>query len=358
MFDANENWVAGPQPNLADSEFRQPIEVDAAIVGWLTTQPIRQLQAMRDVNFLQQQSRAFSMIALLMLLTVAVLAYFLARHLTRPLTNLTQFVQHLASGNYASQLPVQGRDEIADLTTNVNALANALQDSLHARQRWVADISHELRTPLAILQGEIEALRDGVRQPGPKTIESLHTEVLQLGRLVDDLHDLSLSDAGALTYQFRPTDIGALMARCLSNFTLRFEQHGLSSQFTDAARPIIVLGDERRLEQLFSNLLENSVRYTDAPGTIKVQLQASADTVVIEIADSAPSVSPPICARLFERFYRPDDARSRASGGSGLGLAIASNIVQAHQGRISAAPSSLGGLAITIELPVSSHRQP
>jgi two-component system sensor histidine kinase BaeS len=332
--------------------YRQPILVDGKTQGWLTFEPLRKLRSTQDVDFLRQQTQSFLLTSLLILLAAGLLGYLLARHLTKPLIKLKHAVTELSQGNFAIRVPANGRDEIADLSTDVNTLANTLSENLTSRQRWIADISHELRTPLSIIQGEIEALRDGVREVTPQSISSLHEEVTRLGKLINDLHELSMSDAGALNYKFEPVDLAALVSAEISKFSPQSEQRNLTISLRNSLSGTQrILADELRISQLVNNLIENSLRYTDAGGQIVIELSVRPNTVVLAVTDTAPSVSIDDCNKLFDRLYRVDGSRSRASGGSGLGLAIVKNIANAHRGTVSAAPSRIGGLAVTVEFP-------
>jgi two-component system sensor histidine kinase BaeS len=215
----------------------------------------------------------------------------------------------------------------------------------------MADVSHELRTPLGILKGELEALEDGITPLDANAVASLQAEVARIGGLVEDLHELALSDAGALSYRQEPLDLVPLLQRAAQAHQSRMQAAGLTLQMEALPASALVSGDAARLLQLLDNLLENCRRYTDAPGTIRIALEAVSGEWQLSIDDSAPGVPAELQDQLFDRFFRVDGSRSRATGGSGLGLAICSNIVQAHGGHISAHPSPLGGVRIAIRLP-------
>ena len=200
----------------------------------------------------------------------------------------------------------------------------------------MADISHELRTPLAVLRAELEAIQDGIRPMTPAALEPLQGEVQQLGKLIDDLHELSVTQNGALSYRFAVLDLDGVLQAALAAVRGRFADAGLALETAPAGAVLLIEGDERRLQQLFANLLENALRYTDAGGRVAARIQPHADRVDIHIEDSAPGVDAAHRERLFERFYRVEGSRNRASGGSGLGLAICRNIVEAHGGTIQA----------------------
>lgn len=213
------------------------------------------------------------------------------------------------------------------------------------------DISHERRPPIAVIGGEVEAMLDGIRQPTPGRLTALHGEIGALSRLVEDLHLLSLADQATLKLTLELVD---LVQEQLAHFEPRMAQQGLTLNL-DAPDSLSLLADSRRLRQLLSNLLENSLRYTDPPGQVRIQLKGDREGVSLEVQDSAPGVPEPEQGRIFDRLYRADRSRSRALGGSGLGLAICREIVLAHGGSMDAVDSPLGGLSIQVQLLRSPH---
>lgn len=330
-----------------------PLRSQGAIVGYLGLLPRTSISDAPQQRFLKEQKLAFALVAGVVVLLAAILSLLLARRLTKPLSLLAQATHQLAAGTFTVRVPVQSHDEFGQLAADFNSLALALQKSELTRRQWIADISHELRTPLAILRGEIEALQDGIRQPTRDTIHSLHGEVLRLGRLVDDLFQLSLSDVGALTYRKTGLDLAAVLTGTIAGLRPEFAARAI---VLETALPelggISVFGDPERLRQLFSNLLDNALKYTDAGGQLQIALQQLDSRVAIDFKDSAPGVPLSELDKLFERLYRVESSRNRASGGAGLGLAICRNIVEAHGGSISAQPSPLGGVWIRVELPL------
>ena len=207
-------------------------------------------------------------------------------------------------------------------------MSRALAQSEQARQQWLADISHELRTPLAVLRGEIEALVDGIRATTPERLQSLEHEVLSLTRLVDDLYQLSLSDLGALDYQFNPVELVSHFKILIVSFQNRFASRHIQLVFQSEVNNATLNGDAMRLVQLLSNLLENSYRYTNDNGICRITLLEKKDLIIIYVDDSAPTVAIEELPLLFERFHRVDKSRHRQTGGAGLGLAICHNIVK------------------------------
>lgn len=352
LFDAAKQRVIGRAEFI---EVTQPkaLLVNGETVGWLGIRPLKNAMESSDIDFLAAQSRALFLFACALIILVALLALFLARHLVKPIRSLAVASRHLSAGDYKTRVDVKGHDEIAELARDFNELAHTLENNRQSRQRWVADISHELRTPLAVMRSELEALEDGIRPLDQNAIHSLHAEVLRINKLVHDLHELSLSDIGALTYKKKRLDLHDVLQDTINAFDARLQRHQLSLDYQPGkTSELPVHGDRDRLLQLFANCLENSIRYTDAPGQIMISTTATADTVRIEMADSPPGVAADEYDKLFERLYRVESSRSRVSGGSGLGLAICKNIVDAHEGVIRAQASPLGGLSVIIELPL------
>lgn len=333
-----------------------PILVNGDEVGELGVMHSRQMAREIDRRFVSHQLQQSAWIFLGGLLISAGLAFPFARHLVKPVSRLQQSLQRLAGGQLAElePLPVTSSDELGRLAQAFNLLTETLRDNLKARQQWVADISHELRTPVAILQGELEALIDGIRPLEPDALKSLHTEVERLTHLINDLYELSLSDRGSLTYQREALSLEALLSDFLEDSRSRLKEHDVALEFDSPGEALPLFADESRLIQLFRNLLNNSLRYTYPGGRLRIQLVEDKTRQHVKVLweDSEPGVTDEDLERLFERLYRTDSARDRVSGGFGLGLAICRAIVEGHQGHINVAHSELGGLAIRIQLPL------
>ncbi|EJL89636.1 two-component system sensor histidine kinase BaeS [Pantoea sp. BIGb0393] len=355
IIDQQYKVLSGPrQPVPPEGTRRNITTSNGKIVGWVIASPAERLTRSTDINFDQQQRRTSWMIVALTGLLAALVTWLLARGLLAPVKRLVDGTHHLAAGNFATRVEVGSSDELGQLGRDFNLLASSLEKNESNRRAFMADISHELRTPLAILRGELEAMQDGVRKLTPEAISSLQSEVSLLTKLVDDLHQLSLSDAGALAYRKQPVDLVSLLEVVAGSFGERYRSRNLALKLALPAQAQS-FGDPDRLMQLFTNLLENSLRYTDAGGEVQLTLQQAGENWQLKFADSAPGVDPLHQAQLFERFFRAESSRNRASGGSGLGLAICKNIAEAHNGSISADHSDLGGLQITLNLPYVPH---
>lgn len=357
LLDADQKHIiGGGNEQIPKSEIvKQPISYHSRTIGYLGIIPAKELSSSSDLYFVEQQTEAFAIITLMMLVGSILLSFPVTIHLLRPINHLTEGTRKLIGGQFTTRIPVTTGDELGRLSDHFNILALTLEENEKARQRWIADISHELRTPLAVLRGEVEALQDGVRTAGPKTLDPLHGEILHLQRLVNDLYELSMSDIGALTYRKVAVNPLGILNGAIEIFDQRLSDNKLELRVKlSESISTSILGDPDRLQQLFTNLLENSLRYTDKPGILEVSAKSDMRQLTITFQDSAPGVDKSQLSLLFERFFRTDPSRHRAGSGAGLGLAICTNIVEAHQGTITAHGSSLGGLGITINFPLAS----
>jgi len=353
---SRKNLLAG-SPIPPDRVHLKKLNVNGELVGYLGLLPRQRLTESHQLLFVQQQQLTMAMIAGVMLLISAALSLPMANRLVSPIKRLAASMHRLASGEFGTRVPVGPLDELGQLARDFNTLALTLEQNEKARRLWVADISHELRTPLSILRGEIEAIQDGIREPVPETMRSLHAEVMRLSRLVDDLYQLSLSDVGALTYRKTDLDLCALLSDALAAFGPEFEQKEISlTAHLPVGGSCLIFADPGRLHQLFDNLLDNALKYTDAGGGLWVRLEIRGGIATVQLEDSAPGVASQELERLFDRLYRVENSRNRALGGAGLGLAICKNIVEAHEGSIRALPSQKGGILISIELPLEGKR--
>ena len=356
LLDADKSVIYGRDKDFDRLQLR-PIKSNQVTVGYLGILPDPSPAEQHALKFAQQLGESFVLIALFMILVSTVLSLPLAHRFLKPMRALQAATQNMASGDYSVRIKVAGDDELGRLARDFNDLGKALEHNEQLRRQWVADISHELRTPLAILRGEIEALQDGVREPTPVAIASLHGEVQHLTRLVGDLYELSMSDVGALTYRKRDINPLALLTDAITGMAGEFQAADIAldaSRIRD--RTVILIGDKDRFSQLFNNLLSNSLRYTDHGGRLEVAASVQEGRLHIDFADSPPGVAEQDLSKLFDRLYRVEGSRSRAHGGAGLGLAICHNIVTAHDGSISAGASRLGGLWIHIELPINGSQ--
>ncbi|MQA38871.1 ATP-binding protein [Rugamonas aquatica] len=352
ITDEQGRKLIGPPDIQVGAE--RAIKVDGVVVGHMRLMPLRETGG-ADASatvFLREQLQSILLMSAVLIALAILAAIWLARHLLRPVAALRDVTARLALGELSARAPLLSRDEVAELALHVNAMAEALEDSERQRRKMLADVSHELRTPLTVIRGEIEALLDGIRQADANALQSLHAEVLRLNKLVDDLHQLTMADAGDLHYHWHELNLGELLRPTLERYQPRAQKCGLDLSWSLPSVPLVLQGDAGRLQQVVTNLLENSLRYTDSGGQIVVALSSAGGHAEIMVEDSAPGVPSDVLGSIFERLYRVDGARTRERGGSGLGLAICKALVEAHGGSLAAAPSVLGGVKMVMRLPL------
>ncbi|MBS9424057.1 two-component system sensor histidine kinase BaeS [Photorhabdus caribbeanensis] len=352
VVDSDMKLLVGHEGKIPSETYRKPILYHHQVVGWVIVSTSDKITRQADISFDRQQQLTSWIIAGLSTLLAIIATLLLSRGMLKPVKRLVEGTHKLAAGDFSARVTPSSKDEIGQLAHNFNQLASTLEKNEQMRRDYMADISHELRTPLSILRGELEALQDGVHKPTPETLNSLLTEITTLTKLVDDLHQLSLSDRGALAYRKELINISELIQAAIASYRGRFLDKQIQIDIK-LPETMMVFADPSRLTQLFHNLLENSLRYTADNGKLIIKGCSNDNHFILNWEDSKPGLSTEQCQRVFERFYRSESSRNRASGGSGLGLAICYNIVEAHSGTIHAEPSPLGGLRIIVELPLT-----
>ena len=350
LLDEKKNLVAGKSQPLNEA-FLIPLLADNKTIGYLGIPFNPAVRDLQDADFAQGQEHKLSLVILVALIIASLAAFPLAHLLTQRISYLVRQVNFFSKGNYREKISLNGRDELTELSNHLNDLGEILEQSEKTRRQWVADISHELRTPLAVLQAELEAMEDGVRPLNREAITRLINHSQRLKHLVNDLYELSLTDLGGMTYRKNSVDLAILLQEAVSSMQSQFSSHQIDLKLSLLNAPVIIFGDQNRLQQLFVNLLKNSLQYTNAPGTTQVSLKLEQQQAFICIEDTAPGVADEHHEKLFERLYRADSSRHRSTGGAGLGLSICKNIVTAHEGKIITSNSELGGLKVTISLP-------
>lgn len=356
LYDNLGNIIAGKAiTNLDADTISIFIKVDGEKVGELRSLAPRHFVSTQESAFSRQQFRSSLLIGMFSLILALAVSWLISLILLSPIRKMMTSVAHLSRGDYRQRLTGKRKDELGELARNINQLAQKLEKSRASRKQWLADISHELRTPIAVLTLELEAIKDGIREFDHQQLISFDQELGRLRHLIDDLYQLSLSDIGGLRYNFSAVAIRPLIATVITSAHARAAEKEIAIK-VEGGLNRLVKGDEQRLDQLFSNLISNSIAYTEHSGFIHIRItQQSSEILVITVEDSPASVSEEDCKKLFDPLYRADPSRKRDNGGAGLGLAIAKNIVEAHNGKITASPSTnplLGGLCVEISLPV------
>jgi signal transduction histidine kinase len=283
------------------------------------------------------------------------LTFFLSRRILAPVKTLTSATERLGRGDFSQRVKIKDKGELGDLARAFNNMASDLERAEKLRQNMVADVAHELRTPLSNLRGYLEALHDGVIKPDAKTIRSLGEEAALLSRLVDDLQELSLAEAGKLKLDRRPEDITKLIEQTMAAVRGQATTKGLSLSTELPELPVVKI-DSHRISQVLHNLLENAIAHTPKGGAITVAAKQRGKWVEISVTDNGEGISAKDLPNIFERFYRVDKSRARATGGTGLGLTIAKRLVEAHGGKIKVQSKPGKGSRFSFTIPVSPSK--
>jgi len=363
LFDANNEYVVGK--HLEKLQYgKVPIIVNNQTVGYFAVSKRNRLTEGYELDYIEKQQEYLWIIALVMMLIVILITLPLARHVVEPIKSIAHGMHQLTQGNYKQSINLRRKDEFGELNRDYNELAITLAENESARKRWLANISHELRTPVAILSLELEAMLDGVRPLTKENIVSASDELKHLAKLIDDLHQLTLADVGGMQYTKQNEDLTLLLTSEKNKYQSYLAGKNIKLALNLITDPIHIYGDKTRLQQLFENIINNSIKYSEA-NIVKISSRVEEEVneasnnrihktvAILTLEDDGVGVEEQHLTQLFEYLYRTDESRNRKTGGAGLGLSICKNIVAAHQGEISASQSSLGGLAITIKLPIT-----
>jgi two-component system, OmpR family, sensor histidine kinase BaeS len=281
------------------------------------------------------------------------LAMLLSRRIGQPLRNVASAAALVAQGDFSARAKVVGQDELGRLAQNFNQMAQALETQEQNRRNLFADIAHELRTPLTAIKARLEALEDGVMPLDIEAIQRLTGQTKLLERLVEDLRTLSLADAKALKLELHPTEVQKLCKDTLETFHAQAEQKGIALELLGSENATLLL-DAARMQQAIGNLLENALAHTPSGGTVRLELKKHLHHFELCVSDTGSGIPPEALERIFERLYRLESSRNRATGGSGLGLAIVKTIVGLHNGTVHATNRPESGAVFTIGLPLES----
>ncbi len=281
-----------------------------------------------------------------------ILGWLLFRQLTQPLNKLTRATEKISSGALDHRVSIEAYDELGALGDSFNQMTENLQESENIRKRMISDIAHELRTPLTVLSGEVEAIREGVYEPTDEKLEEIQEDLNLLNRLIEDLRELTLAEAGELQLNQGPTNIVNLINRAADRLkgVARGEGTELRADVPESLPELTI--DADRILQVVNNLVKNAIRHTEEGGEITITAEERPDLVRVIVEDNGEGIPPEKVKHVFDRFYRADSSRS-GDGGSGLGLSIAKELVEAHGGEI-LVDSEVGvGTSVAFTLPKS-----
>ena len=289
------------------------------------------------------------------------ISILLRRQVTRPLRRLDSATRRIAEGNLNERLDISSSDEFGRLASSFNEMAESLEASERTKKRMIADVAHELRTPIAAVRSALEGLRDGLIEPTEETFTALHNRILLLTRLVGDLHQLALADAGQLSIHRSPCSLEEVVSGIVEAIGAQAEDAGLTMISSIPGAIPRLDADPQRVEQILLNLLANAIRHTPAGGVIRIFAERSGDDTMVSVCDTGPGLAPSDLPHVFDRFYRADPARTSSGErpspdavGAGLGLPIAKALVEAHGGRIWAENALDGGACFRFTLPIAA----
>jgi two-component system sensor histidine kinase BaeS len=349
---------SGPGGSLSaldSTRVRQPLLVLGQEVGVLRLAFPAGGLSPADRRLRTELAEALGVSAGLAVLVAVVVAGLATPVLVRPIRRLTAAVRALQTGARQSRVgEPAGPGELGELGRTFDVMAASLEHQEQIRRTMLADVAHELRTPLAILQAETESLVDGVSDPTPEALASLHQESIRLGRLVEDLQTLASAEAAGLSLERRLVDLAAIAAGAADSVASRFRATGLDLEQT--LSPAVVWADPDRIRQVVANLLINAAKFTPPGGRVDLVVRAAEASAYLEVADTGPGVPPDEQERIFERFFR--GAAGRKVSGTGIGLTVVKELVQAHDGEIQLQSSSGEGARFIIRLPLVTDRPP
>lgn len=346
------NQRLGSVLSAAERANGQTITVNDRIVGYLILeQPSRRVLAPTEQTFLDQLRQTLVLAGLAAIGLSIILGLLISRTLTAPLAHLAQAARQFAGRDWNVRVRVQGADEIAEVAREFNAMADEIQRAEMVRRNLMADIAHELRTPLTVLQGNLSAMLDGVYPLERAEIATLYDETRLLRRLVDDLRELALAEAGQLHLELQPTDLAPLIESTVASFAAVAEMQGVRLNVEVKSLPR-VQADADRLAQVLRNLMSNALRHTPQGGQVTLSALVTQDqNVRVSVSDTGEGIAPEDLPHVFDRFYRGDKSRARTSGGTGLGLAIAQALVEAMGGTIGVTSEVGRGTQVWFTLP-------
>ena len=355
VLHAGDESFDEPQLSAARLESGVPLRVDGERVGTLVPIVPQPPTGPVQATFLSSVNRALWLTGLVSGGVAILLAVLLIRQMTGPVRRLDAAARRISEGSLGERVDVSGNDELARLGRSFNEMAESLQQTERDRRNMIADIAHELRTPISVVRSGLEGMMDDVLEPNPENVAALHGKTLLVSRLVSDLQELALADAGQLSIDPDDVSLPDVVGRITATIEGQFDEQGIALRTDLPAELPNAFADRDRLEQVLINLLSNAVRHTPDGGTVTVEaLQRDEGRLQVSVCDSGTGLTDEDLEHVFDRFYRADKSRSRGSGGTGLGLPIAKAIVEAHGGTIWAENAPNGGACLRFTLPRST----
>ncbi len=322
----------------------------------LHMQLLQHMMGPSEERFLALVNRSMWIAAVIVIVVAGLASLVFADRITSPIKQLTKASRKIAAGEFHYRIPVSTHDEIGELAETFNTMAETLERNEQLNQQLYAGIAHELKTPLTIIQGNLEAVLDGVSEATPEKIAAIHTETLLLNRLINDLRDLTLAEAGQLKLQKKDVRINSVVKKVVELIQPMLSEKGITMNIDIPSGLPQVQADPDRLTQILYNLIGNALRHTSEKGKITLLAEPPVGDnkeIKVSVTDTGEGIPEEDLPYIFNHFYRVDQARTRAKGGSGVGLAIVRYLVEAHGGRVWAESEPGKGSIFSFTLPLS-----
>lgn len=285
--------------------------------------------------FMEDSQRSLIIAAIVSVLVALGLGFLVGSIITRPMQQLAFSAHKIADGDLSQRVRNPGHDEVGEVAVAFNSMAEQLEKKEKSRKQLLADVAHELRNPLSIVQGNLEAWLDGVIAPTPGQIASVYDETVLLNRLITDLRELSLAEAGQLKLHPEQTDLKELIEAEATGFQARSQEKGVSLNLDIGTNMPGINIDRDRIKQVLHNLLENALRYTPSGGSVSVKAEKGNNSSIhIAVSDTGSGIDAADLPYVFDHFYKTDKSRQRAYGNTGIGLALVRNYVELHAGKV------------------------
>lgn len=313
------------------------------------------MMGMQEQEFLGSLRHSLALTAVIMLLIGAAISFYFARGIALPIIELNKAAKSVAEGNLDITVKVDSRDEVGQLANAFNDMAANLKTNNVLRQRFLAGVAHELRTPLTILRANLEGMADGVVEASEEQLNSLNEEVVRITKMVEDLRDLSLLEAGKTRLEFAEVEINGLLKDVSGKLKLLAASKGIDLNLSLGNVPL-VRADAVRVRQIVDNLAINALNYTLNGGSVTISSMQADNKVLISVRDTGVGISCEHLAHIFDHFYRVDQSRAKNSGGTGLGLAVVKQLAVAQGGEVSAESIPGKGSTFTVRLPIAVEK--
>lgn len=281
------------------------------------------------------------------------LSFLMLRQVLGPLTRMTRSTQDIAAGDFSARVPVASRDEVGQLALAFNHMAAGLEKVENLRRNLMIDVAHELRTPLTNMRGYLEALKDAVLPPSPRTLTLLHSETMRLVQLAEDVLQQAKADAAQGQLDIAPMDLNQAVNAALTPYAQALHEKGMDVSVRAAEGAGSVPADAKRMARVLRNLTDNALRYAVAGSELQIDISVDAGQMTVAYTNATEDMLPDDLPYLFERFYRGEKSRSREHGGAGIGLSIVKAIVDAHGGAVGAHLHQDHRIRIWFRLPLS-----